>query len=71
MLMDGYALAEHTSSEDAREVSIMSQEFPPAQGYCIRFWYNMFGLDVRNFSAHAQVSPHGDCCAGDGQSRHW
>ena len=36
-------------------ISLTSPQYPPGPGYCIRFWYNMFGTDVRDLNVYIIV----------------
>nr|KAG5693740.1 hypothetical protein BaRGS_002123 [Batillaria attramentaria] len=37
-----------------------SPEYPAAMGgYCIRFWYNMYGSDIRSFNVYAKIASAG------------
>lgn len=34
---------------------LISPTFNPATNYCVRFWYTMYGKDVKTLNVYAQV----------------
>ena len=43
------------SSRQTTTARLTSQSFYPAPHYCIRFWYTMYGSDVKTFNVYAKV----------------
>ncbi|KAK3100672.1 hypothetical protein FSP39_023592 [Pinctada imbricata] len=44
-----------SSSHTTYTARLQSKEFPPSSGYCVMFWYNVHGKDVRNLNVYAEV----------------
>jgi hypothetical protein len=43
------------SSRQTTTARLTSQSFYQAPHYCIRFWYTMYGSDVKTFNVYAKV----------------
>ena len=62
MYLDALKLADDrkTWSSNPAERAVLSMtgpDLPPsARGYCVYFWYNMYGRDVETLEMHAKVS---------------
>jgi len=52
MLLDSKKVASSSAQHTARFVS---PYFDAAPNYCIRFWYNMHGADIRTLNVYAKV----------------
>ena len=49
---NSYSSSTHYRS---RSATMTSPEFPPAQEYCIRFWYTLYGTNIGTFKVYAKV----------------
>lgn len=50
-----YGSSSSSASHPNREAVITSPTFLPANQYCVRFWYTMYGSDVGKLRVYAQV----------------
>lgn len=52
-----YLDAEHVSgySNTKRVVQMTSPLLTPSTGYCLRFWYNMYGSDIETLNVYAKI----------------
>ncbi|XP_062612115.1 uncharacterized protein LOC134273914 [Saccostrea cucullata] len=55
MAIDANYISQHSSSSTTHTYRLLSPTFEPAQHYCIRFWYNMHGTDVKPLKVYAKV----------------
>lgn len=56
MYMDAHKIAVGTTSSSEHKAGLASAQLPPGPGYCIRFWYNMYGSDVKDLNVYAKVA---------------
>lgn len=47
-----------TSSRGTKTSRIISPTFDAAPNYCVRFWYTLYGNDVKNFNVYIKVQYH-------------
>lgn len=55
MFLDAYDHATRHSSSTTSTARFISPEFPSSHGYCILFWYNLHGADVKELNVYAKV----------------
>ncbi|XP_061164318.1 MAM and LDL-receptor class A domain-containing protein 1-like [Saccostrea echinata] len=55
MVIDAQYISQHSSSTSEHNFRLVSPTFEPAQHYCIRFWYNMHGTDVKPLKVYAKI----------------
>ena len=55
MVIDALYLAQRKSSSSLDASKMTSQTFQPASKYCVRFWYNMHGSDVKPIYVYTKV----------------
>jgi hypothetical protein len=55
MLLDAYNHASRHSSATTSTARLISPELPASHGYCILFWYNLHGADVKELNVYAKV----------------
>ena len=62
MYIDPYRNPKYHSSSSSyhapiRRATVTSPEFQPANAYCVRFWYTLYGPDIQTLNVYAKVSP--------------
>lgn len=55
MFLDAYNHASRHSSSTTSTTRLISPELPASRGYCVMFWYNLHGADVKTFNVYAKV----------------
>ena len=55
LIMDAQQIGSQSTHHSVTTVSMTSPLYPPAPGYCLRFWYNMYGRDVIDLHVYAKV----------------
>ncbi|KAK7089684.1 hypothetical protein V1264_024522 [Littorina saxatilis] len=56
MFLDAVKVAASTSSSALKSYTMTTPTYPPGPGYCVRFWYNMYGHDVKDLQVYAKIS---------------
>ncbi|XP_052720777.1 MAM and LDL-receptor class A domain-containing protein 1-like [Crassostrea angulata] len=55
MFLDAYNHASRHSSSTTSTTRLISSELPASRGYCVMFWYNLHGADVKTFHVYAKI----------------
>lgn len=55
MFLDAYNHASRHSSSTTSTTRLISPELPASRGYCVMFWYNLHGADVKTLNVYAKV----------------
>ncbi|XP_060083128.1 uncharacterized protein LOC132562401 [Ylistrum balloti] len=53
MYLDAARLASYSNTEHV--VRMTSPLLTPSTGYCLRFWYNMYGTDIQTLNVYAKI----------------
>ncbi|KAK3099537.1 hypothetical protein FSP39_005990 [Pinctada imbricata] len=56
MMADAYYQSQHSSSSSVYDTFLTSKTFKPATNYCLRFWYNMYGRDIRPINVFVKIN---------------